>query len=43
MPKEKTKILEQEKFKALAKYALEVKKWNGFRSLNTKKEKKSGR
>ena len=29
--------------KALAKYALEVKKWNGFRSLNTEKGEKSGR
>jgi hypothetical protein len=42
MPKEKKTILEQEKFKKLAKYALELKKLNGFRSINTKKEGKSG-
>ena len=42
MPKEKKTILEQEKYKALAKYALELKKLNGFRSINTKKEGKSG-
>ena len=42
MPKEKTTILEQEKYKKLAKYALEIKKLNGFCSINTKKEGKSG-
>jgi hypothetical protein len=42
MPKEKKTILEQEKFKKLAKYATELKRLNGFRSINTKKEGKSG-
>ena len=42
MPKEKKLILERKKYKVLAKYAIEVKKLNGFRSINTKKEGKSG-
>ena len=50
MPKEKKTILEQEKYKALAKYALELKMLYRFRSVNQfgaiaviKKEGNSGR
>ena len=43
MPKEKTTILEQKKYKVLAKYALELKKLNGFRSIIKQNGGKSGR
>jgi hypothetical protein len=42
MPKEKKTILEQKKYKVLAKYASELKKLNGFHKKKKKKEGKSG-
>ena len=42
MPKEKTTILEQKKYKKLAKYASEVKMLYRFRNVKSKKEDKNG-
>ena len=39
MPKEKTTILEQKKYKRLAKYASEVKKLHRFRSVRKELKK----
>jgi|TARA_Y100000310_G_scaffold341398_1_gene440410 hypothetical protein len=39
MPKEKKTILERKKYKVLAKYASELKKLNGFRSVQKELKK----
>jgi|TARA_B110001454_G_C12599354_1_gene383771 hypothetical protein len=42
MPKEKTTILEQNKYKTLAKYAIDLKILYRFRNAKSKKEDKNG-